>query len=273
MIAAAVQMAKPQFGAIPGRAVRDRGLTDGEFRILATVALFDRLSSVTGKGQGAWASHETMSVLCGANYSRFSTAIHKLMKEGYLTREPRATNRKQFTYRILYTDDDALPTREQLAAADVRPEANNPVAIVCRDDAETPPIVCRDHSANPHETAENDAQYIPLRVERDSAEAGKEIHLKVRIASALRGAAGDSVIDRETDPVNVTLAKFERQWRENWTVFRPNLTEWRDWLWEQYEEQAGEDNIASARAQRLGEMVEQFMELWEFEHGDAVVGR
>lgn len=66
---------KAQFAAMPLRAICDGRLTDRDFRILAVVASHDRMSSVRGKGQGAWASHIMSGVLARARGSHYRRGI------------------------------------------------------------------------------------------------------------------------------------------------------------------------------------------------------
>jgi hypothetical protein len=151
-----VATGKPQFAALPLRAVYDERLTDRDLRILAAVAAHDRMSSVRGTGQGAWASHRTMAAMVGANYSRFSVAIHKLLRLGYLTREKLPTNRRRSTYRIIYTDQDRLPSGKRMG-------------IPCADRDEH--IVCSDPQLTSWYDRDIEFQDIPQSGEINSAEA------------------------------------------------------------------------------------------------------
>jgi hypothetical protein len=155
-------MGKPQFAAVPNRALWDRRLTDRDVRNLAVVASHDRLSSATGKGQGAWASHARMSTLAGTEYSRFSVSINRLLALGYLERQPLATDKRKFTYRVLYNEDDRLPDGKLM-----------PDKIVCSVVNNDGEIVCSDDQLNACEKTEAAAQYISLSEEINSAEAGK----------------------------------------------------------------------------------------------------
>lgn len=155
-------MGKPQFGAVPNRAFWDRRLTDRDVRNLGVVAAHDRLSSVTGKGQGAWASHARFAALAGTEYSRFSVSINKLLKLGYLDRQPLATDRRKFTYRVLYNNADSLPSSKEPL-----PE------IVCSEANDEGEMVCSDSQLSGCNLDESAAQYISQSEELDSAKAGK----------------------------------------------------------------------------------------------------
>ncbi len=177
---------KAHFAAIPLRAIGDRGLTDGDLRVLASIAAFDRLSHATGKGQGAWASHRLMSGWIDRNYSNFSATVNKLIKAGYLVREPRETDKRQHTYRIVYTDGDRLPKNEDF----VRPATNIFQEIVCPDTGEVQKVVCPDPSLNPENHDKNSPEYIPQSGERYSAEAGERNSAKRRVVADAGRPAG-----------------------------------------------------------------------------------
>ena len=153
---------KPQFAAVPNRALWDRELTDRDVRNLAVIAAHDRLSHARGKGQGAWASHRRFAALAGTEYSRFSVSVNRLLDRGYLDREPLATDRRKFTYRVIYRDEDSLPFSKEL-----------PPEIVCGDANEDGQIVCRDPKLSDCNQDETDAQYISQSEEIDSVEQVK----------------------------------------------------------------------------------------------------
>ena len=161
--------AKAHFAAIPLRAIGDQELTDGDIRALASIAAFDRLSHSKGKGQGAWASHRLMSAWIDRNYSNFSATVNKLIRLGYLVREPRETDKRQHTYRVVYTDDDRIPKAEDF----VRPEANNLREIVCPETGEVQKVVCPNSQSTDGNFNEISPEYIPQSGERYSVETGE----------------------------------------------------------------------------------------------------
>lgn len=177
---------KPLFAAIPLRAIGDRELTDGDIRVLASIAAFDRLSHSKGKGQGAWASHRLMSGWIDRNYSNFSATVNKLIKAGYLVREPRETDKRQHTYRIVYTDDDRLPKAEDF----VCPETNDLREIVCPETGEVQKVVCPDPQSSHGNHEETCPEYIPQSGERYSVETGERNSAKRRIVADARRPAG-----------------------------------------------------------------------------------
>ncbi len=205
--------AKALFAAIPLRAIGDRELTDGDIRVLASIAAFDRLSHSKGKGQGAWASHRLMSGWIDRNYSNFSATVNKLIKAGYLVREPRETDKRQHTYRIVYTDDDRLPKSEDF----VRPEANDFREIVCPETGEVQKVVCPDLQSTDGNFDENSPEYIPQSGERYSVETGERNSAKRRDVAVARQSGNDfrdhlpSSFGSLTLPAK--LSHLERAWK------------------------------------------------------------
>lgn len=188
---------KAHFAAMPLRAIGDKRLLDGDFRVLASIAAFDRLSHSSGKGQGAWASHRLMSGWIDRNYSNFSAAVNKLIKLGYLVREPREMDKRQHTYRVIYTHADLLPKAENV----VRPDANNPGdnvcsdanghgEIVCPDTGEIQKVVCPTPQSNGGNHEENFPEYIPQSGERYSVETGEINSAKRRDVAVARRPGG-----------------------------------------------------------------------------------
>jgi hypothetical protein len=241
---------KPQFAAIPNRALWDRELTDRDVRNLAVIAAHDRLSHARGTGQGAWASHKRFAALAGTEYSRFSVSVNRLLARGYLNREPLATDRRKFTYRVIYTDEDSLPSSKEL-----------PAEIVCSDANEDGEIVCSDPELSGCEQSETDAQYISRREGIDSAEAGK-------IDSENQRVLANAPARQWEDEPNVggQLARLERALSAGEIIDRL--------AWYQYLESAigDEDESNSGRASRLADKLVEAMDedeyaQWGLEHG------
>jgi hypothetical protein len=171
---------------------------------LAVIAAHDQLSGATGKGQGAWASHKRMALIAGTEYSRFSVSINRLLQLGYVDREPLATDRRKFTYRVVYTDDDGLPSSEQLLCLG----ANEPAEIVCSD---SPLSNCPESKTPP--------QYISRREETYSVETGETYspegaHLAARISEeagwALKNTRQKAGLSRKVKNLGAKLATVER---------------------------------------------------------------
>jgi DNA-binding MarR family transcriptional regulator len=108
------------FGAIPARAIGDPRLSGLHFRLLAAVALHDRMSQGTN-GQGCWASMSTLARECGANYNNVSSALTELGEFGYVESERHPDDkRRRGVVRVIYTDDD------NILAADTSPTGELP---------------------------------------------------------------------------------------------------------------------------------------------------
>ena len=131
------------------------------------------MSSTRGRGQGAWASHRTMAseVGEGADYTRFSVSVNKLVGLGYLQRDRLAGDARKHTYRVQYTDDDRLPRRKPAAEGDsLRPgKAMDQVESLPDCDNQTE-IVCPTDELSVGDRERSDPQYISQSEEVDSVE-------------------------------------------------------------------------------------------------------
>jgi DNA-binding MarR family transcriptional regulator len=244
------------FAAIPLRAVGDSNLTDGDIRVLASIAAFDRLSHSTGKGQGAWASHRLMSGWIDRNYSNFSAAVNKLIKAGYLVREQRETDKRQHTYRIVYTDDDCLPKAEDF----VRPEANYIREIVCPDTGEVREVVCPDPQSTDGNLDENFPEYIPQSGERYSVETGERNSAKRRDVAVARRPGGilcQLPANINDLPMGARVSKVEAAFdalgRDPYAMPDEELTKikgWLDWVFDNHADEA----FGQQAVRLLGEM-------------------
>lgn len=252
--------AKAYFAAIPLRAIGDRSLTDGDLRVLASIAAFDRLSHSTGKGQGAWASHRLMSGWIDRNYSNFSATVTKLIRLGYLVREPRETDKRQHTYRIVYTGDDRLPKSGEL----VSPGANNVVCstanedgeIVCPETGELQKVVCPAPHPSHGNFVETSPEYIPQSGERYSVETGernsgnrRDLKIAERPAGIfcqLRPGFNDLPMGARVSKVETAFDAINRDPFAMPDDERHKLSEWLFWVMDTYA-----DESFGQQAQRL----------------------
>jgi DNA-binding MarR family transcriptional regulator len=98
---------KALFAAMPARAIQDQKLHGLEWRVLAAVAMHDRMSlQKKAPGKGCIASNATLANWCGCNQTNLSTAISTLVERGYIRREADKSGRNR-TLRVLYTEGDA----------------------------------------------------------------------------------------------------------------------------------------------------------------------
>lgn len=254
---------KAGFAPMPPRAFADPRFARLHYCVLGMVCLHDRLSLVTGKGQGCWASSATMAEKIGANLTNVSTALNELSKWGYLEISNTRTDKRLRVYRVIY-DEQADP-RLLPQGQTISPDSDES-RLPNRGDPQK--VVCPTHASNPQKSSQSHSQYISLSEGIHSAEAEKDIHLKVRDASATRVAAEGQVAFRNDASIHETLAKFEREWKRDRAAFTPNIHQWRDWLSQQSEDYLDEDEIASGRAQRLSEEVDAWIDDIAWENGE-----
>ena len=58
---------------LPPRVVGDRRLSALHFRVLAAIAMHDRMSHVRRAGQGCWATNQTLATEATCDYARLSS--------------------------------------------------------------------------------------------------------------------------------------------------------------------------------------------------------
>jgi DNA-binding MarR family transcriptional regulator len=116
------------FAPLPMRAIGDAQLSALDVRVLACLAVHDRMSGVTGKGQGAWASNEKLAGMIGCHYTRLSSSITRLARLGYLEREQHPLNKRLRVYRVLYNSGwDTLPNVKESGSHTVCQKASQEV--------------------------------------------------------------------------------------------------------------------------------------------------
>ncbi|GGO90838.1 MarR family winged helix-turn-helix transcriptional regulator [Stakelama pacifica] len=253
-------MAEKVYSApLPLHAIWDDRLAGIDLRVLACIAYHDRMSLATGKGQGCTASHGTIAAEIGCNYTNLSKAIKRLGDLGYIERhKPTFGDKRGHVYRVpafLYGKEESLSFGQRskgqnspLALNDVGQTANHAIDIVGQDTEENGSI-----------SATSPEQYISLSDVRYSAKAENDTHHKMRDAEASRGRGSRKKLHRNGEPLHETLAKFERQWKQDWTVYQDNLSDWVEWLGDHALYAAeNDDSVLSNWATRLSENVAQF---------------
>lgn len=234
---------KQLFAPMPLRAMAV-DMSGLELRVLLCVASHDRMSLATGKGQGCRASNARMAAMIGCSYGKLCAALSDLTAAGFLQREKLG---RHTVYRVIYSDDDKClfghTSRDTTCDQTVQSDA----ATCDHDFSETP--------GNLTKTA---SQYIPLNGGIHSVETG-EYNSPEGARLASRDAANSRKLHRDGEPLGETLAKFERNWKKDWTAYQGHLTEWTQWLHDHAVFAAEEgDNALSGRAMRLAETVESF---------------
>jgi len=260
-------MAERKFFTASVELVRDPRPSALDFRVYACVSLHDGMSLLKGKGAGCFASNQTLAAKIGCDYTSLSKSLNRLVEWGYITKERQADDKRCTTYRCVFDFPDSWRDGQLTGGAVVGETANHRFKVVGLEPAQTAEIVGRAISETHGNLRETATHYIPLKGELDSVETGELDSPKVRVADAPRCAPKASAMFRSVEPTCETLAKFERQWKQDWTVFDANLSEWRDWLYQRAEDEAGEDNVASNWAQRLAEQVDDFIGYVAWERG------
>lgn len=254
---------KQLFAPVPLRTMA-MDLSGLQIRVLICLAAHDRMSLVTGKGQGCRASNERMVAMIGCNYSRLCSTLTQLVDLELIAREKLG---RHTIYRVIYTNDDRLLFGNMSGRS-----------IGCRPASDDHAIGCRDFPESDSFPPENCSQYIPLNGGIDSVETGEDnssedAHLAVRGKG--KGAYGSknsrlkAGLSRTefADNAGGQMARLERAISVGEAI---NCSAWSEWL----ENQIGaDDNPANnGRAARLADIVVDRMDdaeyrKWGEDHG------
>ncbi len=99
---------KEQFGAIPVRAFSDGRLSASHFRLLGTIAYFDRFGR---NGYGCIAGHRKLSETAAIHYTNIGRLRDNLENWGYLNIQPNPLNRRRRVYRVIYYEKQKVVGR------------------------------------------------------------------------------------------------------------------------------------------------------------------
>jgi hypothetical protein len=227
---------KSLFAPIPLRAMAAE-LSGLQWSALACICAHDRLSLVTGKGQGCRASNERMREMIGCSYARLCSTLTELVDLGYLQREKLG---RHTVYRVIYSDADRLLFSNVSSATARSNRLPSRGVTGCQHTPET--------AANLPETA---SQYIPLNGGIDLEESREDNSSEeARLASRL--------LSKKEKAFNLggELSRFER-------VFRTNPSDLDLPAWRQFLEDIADNSDSNAdlfRAQRLLEDVDWWLE-------------
>ena len=171
-------MSKPRlFTTMPVGAIADTRLTALELRCLMVISLHDGMSDLKGSGGGCYARSSTLAKLARTDVSNFSKAVSRLAKFGYVAREAQQSDRRRYTLRVLFPEDDTWRTDQVSGgdeAAEIVGEATNHRSEIVGEpttyDAEIVGEGERENGRIPPETAPH---YIPLNGELNSEESGE----------------------------------------------------------------------------------------------------
>jgi DNA-binding MarR family transcriptional regulator len=93
----------PRYGPIPLRACRDLRLSASHFRVLTTIAGFDRLGK---NGSGCWTSQNRIAEIAHCSKSHLSNILSDLRNADYITSQINPDKRWFRIHRVVYTEED-----------------------------------------------------------------------------------------------------------------------------------------------------------------------
>ena len=188
------------FTTLPVRMIADARPTALDIRCAAAIALRDGMSQLKGKGGGCYAKLATLADDANTDITNFSKSLSRLVKWGYVLREPQQMDKRRHTLRIAYSDADEVgePTNNKVGEA-----ANNPAEIVGNEGGFDPEIVGEADSKNGSFSRETCGHYSSLREELDSVETGELNSLKGR---TLRRVDQEIARNGRPDPSGISKA-------------------------------------------------------------------
>lgn len=123
---------EPTFTTAPARAIADRRLHETDFRVLLTIALFDRRSLARGKGAGCFVSLNKLAERADMQSRQLRRSVDRLVKFGYVERSPRGEIWQGYVLRVIEEGEDsgvrtpkdsAVPTPTQRDEESERPRS------------------------------------------------------------------------------------------------------------------------------------------------------
>jgi DNA-binding MarR family transcriptional regulator len=239
--------AKAAFAPLPARAIGDKRFSGLHFRVLACLAMHDRMSSSRGKGQGCIASNKTLAVECGCDYSRLSTTITDLGRFGYVEREQHPLNKRLRVYRVIYTDADIAFTKAANSLPTGKQPPDDEEQIVCEPAKSNGETVCRDF-----QESEQNHQGAEVNIFRETGKILGETLVRNPVETAPPQKSGSASMN-----VGAQLARFERAMKK--APIRDfdvgDLQRAHDWLTELFDT-LDTDDPNHGRAQRLLEDID-----------------
>lgn len=91
-----------QFGAVPVRASRDTRLRAADFRLLVTIAYFDRFGR---NGTGCFVDHRRLAEDAAIDYKHISRHTSRLAEYGYIEITRGAVDQRRRVYHVIYHED------------------------------------------------------------------------------------------------------------------------------------------------------------------------
>jgi hypothetical protein len=248
---------KPRpFCALPANAMADTSLTALDMRCLAVIAWHDGMSGASGKGGGCFARNDNMAAIINTDPTNFSKCLTKLIRLGYVTREPQIMDKRRFTLRVQYPTDNSWRDDQQSNPLNVGEMTNNGSDIV-GEQANHPRNVVGDGAhGNGSFSKENAPDYISLNEELHFDESSERNSAKRRDVAVARRPDGiicqlpsninDLPMGARVSKVEAAFDALDRDPFAMSDVERRKIT---DWLFKCSEDYA--DEPFGQQAQRL----------------------
>lgn len=150
------------FTTLPSAVIGDTSLTALDIRCLAVISLHDGMSGVKRSGGGCYARNDTLAKLARTDATNFSKSLTKLIRAGYVAREPQVMDKRRSTLRVLYPEDNSW-----------RDDQVSPPEIVGEDADPNPEVVGDGYSENGSFSRQTEEHYISLNEEIDFVETRK----------------------------------------------------------------------------------------------------
>lgn len=233
---------------LPARVIGDTSLTALDLRCLAVIAMHDGMSAVSGKGGGCYARNQTLAALVRTDATNFSKSLSRLIRAGYVTREPQLMDKRRFTLRVQYPkdnswrDDQQSPQSHDLETGEIVGEPANPEPEIVGDGA----------GENGSFSKESATDYISLNEELHFDESNELHSLKGRAAPARGLAEWKDEFDRLPND-GARVASIERIWRRNPEWIEQEREAFRSYLFDVHEIYSDENRAVAAHAMRLWE--------------------
>ncbi len=163
------------FTTLPANAIGDGTLTGLDLRCLAAISIHDGMSLIKETGAGCYAAFSTLARKVGTDVTNFSKSVSKLIKRGYVVKEPQLHDRRRYTLRVVFPKKRGQePDREE------GPSPSSPKGPGDGDGGsasaeQASQIVGDGQAENVGIPGQTGTQYISLNEEIDSEETGKEI--------------------------------------------------------------------------------------------------
>lgn len=184
----------------PVRLIGDNRPSGLDLRCLAVIAMHDGMSGVTGKGGGCYAKNATLAAMVGTDVTNFSKSLSRLISWGYVSRKPQLMDKRRFTLRVVYGEEDSWPT-DQPSTSEIVGEPTNP----------EPEIVGNAESKNGGFSRQNGMDYISLNEELHFDESKELNSPKGRVFGSFEKNGAEAPAFRGVS-ISAWLAQHSKRW-------------------------------------------------------------